>query len=275
MGSLPEHKIPVIDFTNKNLKPGTDSWMLACKQVRHALEEYGCFEVVYDKVPIELHNSIFASMKDLFDLPLETRMQKTSDKPYHSYLGQFPIIPRYENLGMENPTTQEGAQNFAYVMWPAGGNHSYGVVRLYESYIASTSYLLRFIKYRRSQTNESELGIMGHTDKTFFSILHQRQKGLEVKTKDGHWIALKPSPSSFVFLAGDILQAWSNDRVRAGEHQVIIKEAEERYSLGFFSFINREHPLRYKSIDHFNFLLFNQTEEGRKSTFPIKVFCGV
>uniref|UniRef100_F6HX50 Uncharacterized protein n=1 Tax=Vitis vinifera TaxID=29760 RepID=F6HX50_VITVI len=36
-------KIPIVDFSKENLKPGTDSWFPACNNVRHALEEVWLF----------------------------------------------------------------------------------------------------------------------------------------------------------------------------------------------------------------------------------------
>ncbi|KAL5574597.1 hypothetical protein UlMin_016296 [Ulmus minor] len=240
-------------------------------------------------------------------------MQKTTDKLFHDYFGQSPSVPLYETLGIDNPTTLEGAQYFTNIMWPAGNNNfcetmysyakhveelnkiatkmvfeNYGVERiLYEAQMAMTSYLLRFFNYRRSEANESNVGLYPHTDSTFFSILHQSQfEGLQIKTKDGLWIDFKSSsPSSFLVLAGDILMAWSNDRTRACEHQVIMKQDKERHSIGLFSFINgvievpeglvdEKHPLQYKGIDNFEYLLFNKTE-GIKSATSIKAFCGV
>ena len=67
MGSgTDHHKIPIINFSEETLKPGSDSWILATKQGRHGLEEYGYFEVAYDKFLLQLHNSIFGAAKDLF-----------------------------------------------------------------------------------------------------------------------------------------------------------------------------------------------------------------
>lgn len=122
MGSQTDERIPVIDFTEKNLKPGSDLWDLACKQIRRGLEEYGCFEAVYDKVPTELHNSIFSAAKELFDLPIETKKQKTNDRPGTNYLGQDPFVPLYESLGLDNPTSFEATESFTRIMWPAGND---------------------------------------------------------------------------------------------------------------------------------------------------------
>lgn len=84
---------------------------------------------------------------------------------------------------------------------------SYGLEMYYDSYAASITYLLRLLKNRARTENESSLGFVAHTDKSFTTILHQNHiNALEVKTKNGDWIKVKmPSPSSFVFGAGDAL----------------------------------------------------------------------
>ncbi|PRQ50795.1 putative oxoglutarate/iron-dependent dioxygenase, non-heme dioxygenase domain-containing protein [Rosa chinensis] len=305
-------KVPIVDLSKENLKPGTDAWLLASKEVKYALEEYGCFEAIYNKVPLELHNSTFSLLEDLFNLPLEIKMQNTSDRPYHSYFGQYSFLPLYESLGVDNPTTLEGAQRFTSIMWPEGNDefresaHSfsklvaeldemvtkmvfenYGVERLYEPHMASTTYLLRCFKYRAPQLNETDMGLHPHKDKTFISILHQNEiNGLQIKTKDGQWIDVEPSPSSFLVMAGDAFMAWSNDRAHSCDHQVIMKEKKTRYSMGLFAFnsgilqvpeelVDEKHPLLYRPFDHFGFLVFNKTPEGMKSECPIKDYCGV
>lgn len=83
-------------------------------------------------------------------------------------------------------------------------SQEYGVEKDYKSLLDSTSYLLKFIKYRGPNENETNLGIIPHTDKSFTSILHQKQvKGLEIESKEGEWVVVDPSPSTFVVMAGD------------------------------------------------------------------------
>lgn len=83
---------------------------------------------------------------------------------------------------------------------------SYGVDKHYESHEESKYYLLRLMKYKVPETNESNIGFRPHTDKSFSAIIHQLYiDGLEIETKDGKWIPCDLLPHSFVYLAGDVL----------------------------------------------------------------------
>ncbi|XP_059639237.1 deoxypodophyllotoxin synthase-like [Cornus florida] len=171
MGSLTQPKLPVINFSEKNLKPGTNSWLSTRNETVRALEEFGCFVAVNDR--------------------------NTSDN--HGYIGPVPaVIPLYESLGIENATTLEGAQKLTNVLWPSGNDfvcetvlsfsklaseldqtvkkmvsESYGIQKYHEHLLGSTCYLLKPIKYREPKMNETNLCILPHTDNSFFTtILH-------------------------------------------------------------------------------------------------------
>nr|POE66834.1 putative 2-oxoglutarate-dependent dioxygenase aop1.2 [Quercus suber] len=123
-------------------------------------------------------------------------------------------------------------------------------------------YNLRFLKYSVPEMDEANVGVENHTDKTFVSILNQNEvNGLEVKTKNGDWIKMELSPSSFVVMAGE---AWSNGRIHTPFHRVILKGTKEGYTVGLFSFqtgilqtpeelVDDKHPLRFKSFDTSNY----------------------
>lgn len=72
--------LPVIDFSNRDLKPETPEWDSVRAQVRKALEEYGCFEATFDGVSAELRKAILKATEEVFDLPLETKLRTKSDK---------------------------------------------------------------------------------------------------------------------------------------------------------------------------------------------------
>ena len=121
MVSVSQSKLPVINM--EDLKPGTESWVSTSHKVRHALEEYGCFMAVYGAFHQELKTEVLAGLKNLFDLPTETKIKNTSDKPFHGYLGPFRTRPLLESMGIENPTSFDSVQSFANLMWPSGNDH--------------------------------------------------------------------------------------------------------------------------------------------------------
>ncbi|KAL5574615.1 hypothetical protein UlMin_016314 [Ulmus minor] len=315
MGAQSPPNFPVIDLSNENLKPGTSSWFKTCNNVRLALEEYGCFEALYDhKMSQQLHQEIFSELKNLFDLPTEIKMKNVSDHPFFGYVGHHPSIPPiHEGLGIGNATTLEAAQSFTNLMWPQGNDHfcetvlsyakivseleqvvasmvfeSYGVEKYYDTHVKSTTYLFRSMKYRVPEKNESNIAVNVHTDKSFLTILHQNEvKGLEFKTVNGHWIQFEPSrPSSFAVNAGDAFLAWSNGRIHSAPHRVMMRGSQPRYSVGIFSYhsgtieipeelVDEEHPLQFKPFDHYGLLNYFATAEGPKIESSAKAYCGV
>lgn len=83
---------------------------------------------------------------------------------------------------------------------------SLGLEKYMDEHMDSTNYLLRVMKYKGPETNESKLGLNSHTDKNIVTILHQNQvNGLELQTKSGDWIKIQPSPDSFIVMIGDSL----------------------------------------------------------------------
>ncbi|KAK9066269.1 hypothetical protein SSX86_013590 [Deinandra increscens subsp. villosa] len=314
MGSVHQPNLPVIEFSVKESNSTTSSsWVTKGVEVTRALEEYGCFIATYDGVSQELHDAVFLASQQLFDLPTEVKVLNTSDTPAHGYVGQIPLIPLYEGLGIENATTTLGVERFTKLMWPSGKHSfsenvlkytkvvaeldqmvmrmvakSYGIEKHYDSLLASTTYLLKLIKYRSPEVSDRNLGIVPHTDKTFMSILHQNEvKGLEIKTKDGEWIEVCPSPTSFIVMAGDACMAWTNGKIEPSSHRVMMQGDADRYSLGLFTFIrdlkietpqelvDEDHPLQYKALDHYKYLHYHASDEGMRSKFPLKSYCGV
>ncbi|KAK1416824.1 hypothetical protein QVD17_25941 [Tagetes erecta] len=315
MGSLASHKLLVVDFRNENLKPGSSVWSSTCNDIRVALENYGCFVALYDGVSSKLEESVFQAAYELFDLPTETKIKNVVEKPYCGYVGQIPFVPLHEGLGIDYATELEGVQSFTNVMWPNGNPsfsetsmlfsravaklehkvirmlfESYGVEKHSESHINSTTYLLRYLKYRAPEMNETTIALPSHTDKSFLTILYQNQvSGLEIRSRDDECISVEFPPSSFVVMAGDACKAWSNNRVFSPNHKVTLdvnKGKETRYTIALFTFLSEkvqvpnefvddEHPLQFKPFNHVDLLKFYDTDTGRRSQNILKDFCGV
>ncbi|KAE8696100.1 2-oxoglutarate-dependent dioxygenase AOP2 [Hibiscus syriacus] len=314
MGSQTPLKLPVIDFGKPELKPGTNEWDLVKGQVHVALRDYGCFEATFDKIPIDLRMSIFGSLGELFDLPLQTKIRNVSNKPYHGYVGQYPQVPLYESMGIDDANVSEKVEALTSTLWPQGNSsfsktihsfseqlseldqiirrmvlESFGLEKYMDEHMESTNYLLRVMKYKGPETNQTKLGLHSHTDKNIVTILYQNEvDGLEVQTKEGEWINVKPSKHTFTVMIGESLYAWLNGRVYAPYHRVTMTGDKARYSVGLFSVpkggyiikapdevVDEEHPLLFKPYDHVEFLGFYYTEAGQKAESALKVYCGV
>ncbi|XP_015961783.1 gibberellin 20-oxidase-like protein [Arachis duranensis] len=131
-----------------------------------------------------------------------------------------------------------------------------------ESEFSKCHGYLRINNYSSSQVENNNIimeddddellveGLGMHTDMSCITILYQDEiGGLQVKSKNnnnnegegrGKWIDIKPSEGTLVVNIGDMLQAWSNDKLRSSEHRVvlrkpsIVKKNNSRFSLAFF-----------------------------------------
>ncbi|KAB1214321.1 putative 2-oxoglutarate-dependent dioxygenase AOP1.2 [Morella rubra] len=296
MATQTHAKLPVLDFSIEELKPGSSSWLSARNEVCRVLEDYGYFVAeLGNKVPLELHNTMFGGVRELFNFPTETKMKVTSDqiKPCHGYTP----TAQYERMLIDNATSTEKIQKESansYVRLIAELDQmvtrmifeNYGVEKYYGSHMEFATRSLVLLKYAEPQKSGTSKGVGIHTDKNFITILHQNHvKGLEIKTKDDDWIVFDPSPSSFIVLAGGALQVWSNDRIESCVHRVTLTESETRYSLGLFVFhdeilhvleelVDEKYPLKYKPFNNFEFVKA-QVQYGARGDLTVKAFCGV
>ncbi|KAL3366470.1 hypothetical protein AABB24_011249 [Solanum stoloniferum] len=309
-------KLPKIDFSHEDLKPDTLVWNQVKSQVHKALVEYGCFEASFDKIPIHLRKSIFESLQEIFDLPLQTKLENISTKPFHGYISTkiFPSFPLFESMCVDDANIRGKAEKFAQILWPQGNPsfcktvqsyseqlseldqtvrrmvlESLGLEKYMDEHMNSTNFVLRLIKYNTPQSSESEIGISAHTDRSIATILYQNEiNGLQVMTKDGQWINVEPTQDTFTVMIGDSLHAWTNGRMHAPYHRVMMRGNKARYSVGLFSvpkggytikapreLVDEEHPLLYKSFDVQEFLAFTNTEEGMRCESAFKTYCGL
>lgn len=74
-----------------------------------------------------------------------------------------------------------------------------------------------------------------HTDYGGLTLLAQDDAGgLEVRRRDGEWIAVDPVPGTFVCNIGDAMMRWTNDIYVSNAHRVVNRSGRERYSAAFF-----------------------------------------
>ncbi|PKU22416.1 isopenicillin N synthase family dioxygenase [Telmatospirillum siberiense] len=91
---------------------------------------------------------------------------------------------------------------------------------------------------------------VSHTDEGPLTILAQGEvSGLEVKRRDGTWIAAPPIPGAYTINVGDMMMWWSNGRYLSNYHRVRNKSRTERFSVPFF--LNPDHDATIAPLPEF------------------------
>lgn len=81
---------------------------------------------------------------------------------------------------------------------------SLGVEKYLDSHAESLNHSIRVMRYEAPMTREPQRGSSSHCDKSFLTILQQNHvNALEVQTKDGKWIQVAPSASTFIVMVGE------------------------------------------------------------------------
>ncbi|KAL4193312.1 hypothetical protein AMTRI_Chr06g198750 [Amborella trichopoda] len=314
MGYASVMTIPVLNFSG-DLKPGTERWRTLARAVRQALEGIGCFEAVYDTVvPESLQKEMFSAMKELFELPQETKVKNRSEYPLRGYLVPYPRAPLYEATCIDHVDQSENVEQFTNLMWPQGNSkfsetvktitkkatelnkmiqvmiwESYGVEKYFNDLDTFTNYNVRMMRYKAPKGDEKMDALNVHTDKNMVTLLYQDQVGgLELQSKDGSWIPVLPSGNSFVVMIGDVFMALSNGRLHPVTHRVMLKGREDRYSYGLFSvpthhvivdapeaLVDEDHPKVFKPFDYTEFFNKYFLNLRNQKEYGLKEFAGI
>ncbi|XP_031272065.1 probable 2-oxoglutarate-dependent dioxygenase AOP1.2 [Pistacia vera] len=166
-------RLLVIDFSKPNLKPGSPKWGSMKSQVRKAFKEFGCFEALFDKVPVELWKSIFGALEALFDLPLQTKLRNLSKRPFHGYVGQYPQVPLYESMGIDDVNIIKKVKSMTNILWPKG-NESFS--KTIHSFSEQVSELDQTIRRMILESFNLEKDMVEHMN----SILIYLEKGNDI-----------------------------------------------------------------------------------------------
>ncbi len=100
---------------------------------------------------------------------------------------------------------------------------------------------LRLLHYVRARatTDKKSVNMGAHTDYECLTLLHQRQKGLQVMTRGDEWIDVPVEPEAYVVNIGDMLEAWTNGAFRSTPHRVL-NLSPERFSMPYFVAANHD-----------------------------------
>ncbi|WZZ34585.1 hypothetical protein YC2023_017986 [Brassica napus] len=312
MGSDSTPQLPVIYLSDQTLKPGSEKWVEVRSDVRKALEDYGAFEVPYDRVSEELKQSVLEAMKELFELPVEAKRRNVSPKPYTGYSTHNGLS---ESLGIQDPEVLEKVNEFTQLLRPdCEGNksisetiqkfseklaeldvmvrrmvmESFGIEKYFDEHLKSTNYRLRLMNDFASVESKADVSTNVNANADLMPMLILIE-GLEVLNKDEKWIRLKPSRNSFVVMAGDSVYALMNGRLFRPFHRVRVTEKKKtRYSIALFStpiagyiieppkeLVDEKHPRVFKPFTYVDLMSFYHTEAGRRARSTLHAYCAV
>ncbi|KAE8684138.1 Detected protein of unknown function [Hibiscus syriacus] len=125
---------------------------------------------------------------------------------------------------------------------------SFGVKKYTDELVDATNYTPSAIKYGRP-----------HTDKGWITLLHQNEvNGLEIRTKDGERINIKPSANSFIIISGQSLEGMVKWSIVCALPSGRDKRNKVRYSIGVFARPRGGYPVKVPEglVDDKNGLLF-------------------
>ncbi len=95
--------------------------------------------------------------------------------------------------------------------------------------------LLRMLYYPKIVGFPDGMRSAPHEDINFITLLvAATASGLEVKTRDGEWIAVDNPPNAIIVNSGDMLKAYTAGRIPSTTHRVVNGDGGERYSIPFF-----------------------------------------
>ncbi|CAJ1819288.1 unnamed protein product [Sphenostylis stenocarpa] len=297
--------IPILDLSQP-LQPSS------LFSLYKASKEWGIFHIINHGISKDLCNQIQSLSTHLFSLPFSS---------LKSYTPHFIASPFFESLRVNGPNFYTSANSSAEILFDQKDS-KFSVImkeycskmedlskrilkivlmsigegiekKFYDSEFKKCQGYLRINNYSAPDVTEDQVEGLGmHTDMSCITILYQDEKGgLQVRSNEGEWIGISPSEGTLVVNIGDMLQAWSNDKLRSSEHRVLLKHHLNRFSLAFFwcfendkvilapdEVVGEGNKRKYKPFVCLEYLKFRENnEKGRfdKVGFTVRDFAGI
>lgn len=124
----------------------------------------------------------------------------------------------------------------------------------------STMRLLHYPATDAADIDESNVGIAAHTDFECITFIVQTAPGIELRDVRGDWYDAEGCGDRVIVLLGDMLERWTNGRLKATGHRVRNRPFERYSTVLFFavnddvvvspldSFVSDSNPSRYEPI---------------------------
>lgn len=304
-------QLPVVDVSQPLSSLSFASLAAACK-------EWGFFQIINHGISKDLYTRIHSLSNNIFSLSSDSKLKLG----LKTYTPHFIASPFFESIRVSGPDFAASAQSSADALGQLDSEFSkvldeYGSkvselskvilkvvlatlgdefeAKYYDSEFNNCHGYLRINNYTPPSNIEVEQeaeGLGMHTDMSCLTIVYQDEiGGLQVRSKAGKWMNIVPCEATLVVNIGDMLQAWSNDRLRSSEHRVVLNKPVNRFSLAFFwcfqdnklvlapdEVIGQERTRIYKPFVCSDYVKFRESDQkGRfeKVGFTVKDFAGI
>ncbi|MEO6719944.1 MAG: 2-oxoglutarate and iron-dependent oxygenase domain-containing protein [Ferruginibacter sp.] len=246
------------------------------QQLGKAYEEVGFVAVKNHGVPDYLIADLYKYVQEFFSLPLEQKKDyeipelagqrgytsfgkehaKGSDAPDLKEFFQYGQIPRDNfreeeyppNVSVKQVTGFDRTFTDAYRAFERSGTALLQAIALYleldehyfDEYIYNGNSILRAIHYPPI-THEPKTSIRAeqHEDINLITLLvGASADGLQILTRQQEWVGVTSLPDQIVVNVGDMLQRFTNNKLRSTTHRVVNPARElwhtSRFSIPFF-----------------------------------------
>ncbi|MDO5510510.1 MAG: 2-oxoglutarate and iron-dependent oxygenase domain-containing protein [Weeksellaceae bacterium] len=310
--------IPVVDladFTSGDEK----SKQKFVQEIGQAYEDVGFVAVKNHGIPQDLIDRLYQNVRDFFSLPPEEKQKyeipelagqrgftsfgkehaKGSDSPDLKEFFQYGQMPTDgfdeesypDNVQVEQLTDFNPTFDATYRAFENSGRAILSSLALYlgleedyfDQYVRNGNSILRAIHYPPI-TSEPKSAIRAeqHEDINLITLLvGASADGLEVMNRQGEWEAVKSQPDQIVVNVGDMLQRFTNNKLRSTTHRVVNPPREQwgstRFSIPFFlhpkssmslasldSCVTEDNPKAYEDITAGEYLDERLREIGLK-----------
>jgi isopenicillin N synthase-like dioxygenase len=154
-------------------------------------------------------------------------------KPYHA-VNQWPALPAFR----PTLTAFQDASLELVVLLHRAIAVDLGIdERYFDRFFSHAIGIVRLLHYppHPGAFDGNVYGAGAHTDYGNLTLLAQDETGgLEVRKRDGDWIAVPPVAGTFVCNIGDCLMRWTNDIYVSNAHRVVNRSGRDRYSVVYF-----------------------------------------
>lgn len=267
--------IPSVDLA-EFMNGDPDSKAAFVQELGKAFEEVGFVAVKNHGVPDELIRDLYRHVQEFFSLPLELKKKyeipelagqrgytsfgkehaKGSEAPDLKEFFQYGQMPRDNYIKEEYPPNVlvKEVPGFnqifadAYRAFEQSGKALLQAIAIYlqmnehyfDEYIYNGNSILRAIHYPPiTQEPRSAIRAEQHEDINLITLLvGASADGLEILSKRNEWVAVTSLPEQIVVNVGDMLQRFTNNKLRSTTHRVVNPPRElwhtSRFSIPFF-----------------------------------------